>query len=92
MRTTGYLVATPAEFPIHRRFGRTRRQGRDPSVFCLPLIDRVPRIPSTAQALAFQAGRTTAENPGVGVGGFATWKPSDSRNPSTASPSPSPTC
>ena len=77
MKTFGYIVANPAEFLIHQRFGKIRHQGRGISVFCLPVIDRYYRIPSSTHGLTFAADQITAENQGVEVSGFAIWKISD---------------
>ena len=77
MKTFGYIVASPAEFLIHQRFGKIRHQGRGISVFCLPVIDRYYRIPSSTHGLTFAADQITAENQGVDVSGFAIWKISD---------------
>ena len=77
MKTFGYIVANPAEFLIHQRFGKIRHQGRGISVFCLPVIDRYYRIPSSTHGLTFAADQITAENQGVDVSGFAIWKISD---------------
>ena len=77
MTAFGYIVANPAEFLIHQRFGKIRHQGRGISVFCLPVIDRYYRIPSSTHGLAFAADQITAENQGVEVSGFAIWKISD---------------
>jgi flotillin len=74
MKNHGYIVANPAEFLIHQRFGKTRRTGREISFLCLPLIDRCYRIPSSTHALTFAADQITAENQGVEISGFAIWK------------------
>ncbi len=80
MKNFGYIVANPAEFLIHQRFGRTRSQGREISFLCLPLIDRVYRIPSSTHSLGFAADQITAENQGVEVSGFAIWKITEAGN------------
>src|SRR5438067_2692364 len=77
MKKFGYVIARPSEFIIHQRFGKIRRQGRGISFFCLPVVDRYYRIPSTTHALGFAADQITAENQGVEVSGFAIWKISD---------------
>lgn len=77
MKRFGYIIASPAEFALHRRFGKTRRAGRGVSFFKLPLIDRYYMIPATAQSVSFAADQITAENQGVEVAGFAVWKVGD---------------
>ncbi len=77
MKRIGYIIASPAEFALHRRFGKTRRAGRGLGFFKLPLIDRYYLIPATAQSVSFAADQITAENQGVEVAGFAVWKVGD---------------
>ena len=77
MKRLGYIIASPAEFALHRRFGKTRRAGRGLGFFKLPLIDRYYLIPATAQSVSFAADQITAENQGVEVAGFAVWKVGD---------------
>lgn len=77
MKNIGYIVATPAEFLIHQRLGKIRRQGRGISALSLPIIDRCYRIPSCTHSLTFIADQITAENQGVEVSGFAIWKIDD---------------
>lgn len=77
MKRIGYINAGPAEFALHRRFGKTRRSGRGVSFFKLPFIDRYYLIPAAAQSVSFAADQITAENQGVEVAGFAVWKVGD---------------
>lgn len=77
MKRIGYIIASPAEFALHRRLGKTRRAGRGLGFFKLPLIDRYYLIPATAQSVSFAADQITAENQGVEVAGFAVWKVGD---------------
>lgn len=77
MKKLGYIIASPAEFALHRRFGRTLRAGRGLGFIKLPLIDRYYLIPATAQSVSFAADQITAENQGVEVAGFAVWKVGD---------------
>jgi hypothetical protein len=77
MKKLGYIIASPAEFALHRRFGKTRRAGRGLGFFKLPLIDTCYLIPATAQSVNFVADQITAENQGVEVTGFAVWKVGD---------------
>ena len=77
MKRFGYIVASPAEFALHRRFGKTRRAGRGLGFFKLPWIDRYYLIPASAQCVSFSADQITAECQGVEVAGFAVWKVGD---------------
>lgn len=67
----GLIAASPAEFLIHQRLGKTLFAGRGRAAFILPGIDRAYLIPSTMQSVAFQADQITAENQGVEIAGFA---------------------
>jgi hypothetical protein len=69
----GLVTASPAQFLVHQRLGRTKFLGRGVSVFTLPWIDRYWLIPSSVQAIAFCADQITAENQGVEISGFAIW-------------------
>jgi flotillin len=82
-RRFGYVVAGPSDFAIHRRGGRTRKTGLGISLVCLPLIDSVYLIPSSAQSLNFAADQITSENQGVEVAGFAVWKIDDPQKASS---------
>ena len=77
MKRFGYIIASPAEFALHRRFGKTRRTGRGLGFFKLPWIDRHYLIPASAQCVSFAADQITAECQGVEVAGFAVWKVGD---------------
>ncbi len=67
----GLVAASPAEFLVHQRLGKTLYAGRGRAAFVLPGIDRAYLIPSTMQSVAFQADQLTAENQGVEIVGFA---------------------
>lgn len=67
----GLVAASPAEFLVHQRLGKTLFAGRGRAAFILPGIDRAYLIPSTLQSVAFQADQITAENQGVEIMGFA---------------------
>lgn len=67
----GLVAASPAEFLVHQRLGKTLFAGRGRAAFVLPGIDRAYLIPSTMQSVAFQADQITAENQGVEIVGFA---------------------
>jgi hypothetical protein len=74
MKRIGYITTSPAEFVIHQRFGKVRRQGRGISVWKWPLIDQYYILPATTNSISFAADQITAENQGVEVSGFAIWK------------------
>ena len=67
----GLVAASPAEFLVHQRLGKTLFAGRGRAAFILPGIDRAYLIPSALQSVAFQADQITAENQGVEIVGFA---------------------
>jgi len=67
----GLVAASPSEFLVHQRLGKTLYAGRGRAAFVLPGIDRAYLIPSTMQSVAFQADQITAENQGVEIVGFA---------------------
>ncbi len=69
----GLVTASPSEFLVHQRFGRTRFLERGRAAWLLPWIDRYALIPSSAHSLSFCADQITAENQGVEVSGFAIW-------------------
>ena len=70
---SGLVTASPSEFLVHQRFGRTRFLGRGGAAWVLPWIDRFALIPSGACSVSFCADQITAENQGVEVSGFAIW-------------------
>ena len=72
-KALGLVTASPAQFLVHQRLGRTRFLGRGVSVFALPWIDRFWLIPSSVQSVSFCADQITAENQGVEISGFAIW-------------------
>jgi hypothetical protein len=72
-KALGHVTASPAQFLVHQRLGRTRFLGRGVSVFTLPWIDRYWLIPSSVQSVSFCADQITAENQGVEISGFAIW-------------------
>jgi len=72
-KSLGLVTASPAQFLVHQRLGRTRFLGRGVSVFTLPWIDRYWLIPSSVQSVSFCADQITAENQGVEISGFAIW-------------------
>jgi len=69
----GLVTASPSEFLVHQRFGRTRFLERGRAAWVIPWIDRYALIPSSAHSLSFCADQITAENQGVEVNGFAIW-------------------
>lgn len=69
----GLVTASPSEFLVHQRLGRTRFLERGRAVWVLPLIDRYALIPADANSVSFCADQITAENQGVEVSGFAIW-------------------
>jgi hypothetical protein len=73
IKSIGLVTASPAQFLVHQRFGRTRFLGRGVSVFTIPWIDRYWLIPSSVQSVSFCADQITAENQGVEISGFAIW-------------------
>ncbi len=77
MKTLGYVIAAPAEFAVHQRFGKTKQKGRGISFFVMPFIDRYYFIPLSTNSISYVADQITAENQGVEVSGFAIWKVSD---------------
>ena len=73
MKHIGLVTASPSEFLIHQRFGRTRILGRGRAAWLLPWIDRYCLIPSSTHSVSFCADQITAENQGVEISGFAIW-------------------
>ena len=69
----GLVTASPSEFLVHQRFGRTRFLERGRAAWVIPWIDRYALIPSSAHSLSFCADQITAENQGVEISGFAIW-------------------
>lgn len=69
----GLVTASPSEFLVHQRLGRTRFLERGRAALVLPWIDRYAIIPSDANSVSFCADQITAENQGVEVSGFAIW-------------------
>jgi flotillin len=72
-KRTGLVTASPSEFLVHQRFGRTRFFERGRAAWVLPWVDRYALIPSSVHSLSFCADQITAENQGVEVSGFAIW-------------------
>ena len=72
-KPAGLVTASPSEFLVHQRFGRTRFLERGRAAWVIPWIDRYALIPSSAHSLSFCADQITAENQGVEVSGFAIW-------------------
>ena len=73
IKRAGLVTASPSEFLVHQRLGRTRFLERGRAAWVLPWIDRYALIPSSAHSVTFCADQITAENQGVEVSGFAIW-------------------
>lgn len=77
VKPLGLVTASPTEYLVHQRLGKTRYLGRGRAAWVMPGLDRAFLIPSSAQTVAFHADQITAENQGIEVSGFAIWSITD---------------